>query len=148
MFASTSTSSPSCTTSTTTRSACARRVIFTVSRDSNGVARATNQPPAVTEERMVAISGTQDFDLQREAAQKLLDEAKKRLEVGFIICRGYTSNAPTGESYVEVLAGVVKNDDGEPFLDDIPLHTTPEKAIAAWEKTACTYATRLDPLVR
>jgi len=32
-------------------------------------------------------------------------------------------------------------------LDDIPLHTTPEKAIAAWEKTACTYATRFDPLV-
>src|SRR5258708_3147390 len=111
-----------------------------------GAARATSQPPDGTGEGMDAMIGTEDSNPQQEAAQKLLDEARKRLETGFIVFprQGMSSKAPTGEPYVEVRAGVVKGGDGTPFLGTIPLHVTPEEAIAAWEEQARIYVTRFD----
>ena len=98
---------------------------------------------------MDAMSGMQDFDQQREIAQKLLGEAKKRLEAEFIVYPlvRHMSKAPTGEPYVQVLSGLIRREEPHPTRTTrTPLFATPEEAIAAWEEQAMIYATRFDPL--
>ncbi len=97
---------------------------------------------------MDAMIGTEDSNPQQEAAQKLLDEARKRLETGFIVFpRQGMIRAPTGEPYVQVLSGLIRREEPHPTRTTrTPLFATPEEAIAAWEEQAMIYATRFDPL--
>jgi hypothetical protein len=95
---------------------------------------------------MDAMIGNQDIDLQQEAAQKLLVEAQRRLEVGLTVypILGDTSKGPTGERYIEVLSGYIRRE--EDRTSSTPDYATPQEAIAAWEEAARTYATRFDPV--